>query len=233
MFDQWVAGFGHGVLGGITTAIRREDYGEIQEGDHAFLWNMGNLAGVSSAFVLNFVQPAAFTAQIGGVRWAGAFRTGLDTVAGGFGGIQSVRGLADGDWNYTDVFNLLGLVTFAVPAITSAKKSLGTFRRIRRTVGFFLLSLPPTYDLLGTVIRLKSLSNFFDGFFRNFLEFILGVLTPFLRFFLSDVGEIPTFFRRLSSEFSRDRRRMSIETTSNLRLRTFFLSEEFIDLNTL
>jgi len=39
--------------------------------------------------------------------------------------------LADGDWNYTDVFNLLGLVPFAVPAITSAKKSLGTFRALQ------------------------------------------------------------------------------------------------------
>jgi len=68
---------------------------------------------------LNFAQPAAFATQIGGVRWAGVFRTGLDTAAGTYGGVQAVRGLADGDWNYTDVFNLLGLVPFAVPAITS------------------------------------------------------------------------------------------------------------------
>ena len=54
MFDQWVSGFGHGVSGGITTAIVRDDYGEIQAGDHAFLWNMGNLAGVSVSFILGF-----------------------------------------------------------------------------------------------------------------------------------------------------------------------------------
>ncbi|MGB3401136.1 MAG: putative Ig domain-containing protein [Microcoleaceae cyanobacterium] len=125
MFDQWVAGYGHGVSGGMTTAIRREDYGDIQQGNHAFLWNMGNLAGVSTSFILGFRLPGAMAANMGGAKWGAAW----EAVTGGYGAIEAGRGLADGNWEYSDVFNLLSLAPYALPAVTSAGKTLSTLRR--------------------------------------------------------------------------------------------------------
>lgn len=52
------AGYAHGVFGGITRRVRRDDHGEFQEGNHALLWNMGNLAGVNISFILGFRLPS-------------------------------------------------------------------------------------------------------------------------------------------------------------------------------
>ena len=135
MFDQWVAGYAHGVSGGITTAIRREDYGEIQAGDHAFLWNMGNLAGVSSSFILGFQLPGMLAANMGTAKWATNFATGLAGISEAYGVYEAGRGLADGQWEYSDVFNLLSLAPYAVPAVATVKNSLGTIRAANRATG--------------------------------------------------------------------------------------------------
>ena len=144
MFDQWISGFGHGVSGGITTAIVRDDYGEIQAGDHAFLWNMGNLAGVSVSFILGFKLPLVFAGQLGAARWATSFAVGLDAAAMLYGGYEGIVGLTDGVWDYSDAFNLLSLVPFAVPAIAMAGKSMKTIRSANRIAGTVDEVTPPT-----------------------------------------------------------------------------------------
>ena len=53
-------------------------------------------------------------------------------MGGGYGAIQGVQGLADGEWNYSDIFNLLSLVPFALPAITSVRRSIRTFRSVNQ-----------------------------------------------------------------------------------------------------
>ena len=120
MLDQWMAGYAHGVSGGLTTTIRREDYGEIQEGDHAFLWNMGNLAGVSTSLIVGFQAPTAMAGKIGAANWATHFMRGFNGVTETYGAYEAFRGLTDGEWDYNDVFNLLTLVDFAITAVTGA-----------------------------------------------------------------------------------------------------------------
>ena len=129
MLDQWMAGYAHGVSGGITTAVRREDYGDIQEGDHAFLWNMGNLAGVSTSFILGFKLPMAMAGNIGKAKWATTFASGLVGASEAYGVYEAGKGLTDGVWEYSDVFNLLSLVPYAVPVVAGVGKTLGTLRR--------------------------------------------------------------------------------------------------------
>ncbi|MBO0350535.1 DUF4160 domain-containing protein [Phormidium pseudopriestleyi FRX01] len=135
MFDQWVAGYAHGVEGGITTAIRREDYGEVQEGDHGFLWNMGNLAGISTSFILGFKLPAALAGQMGATKWGTTFATGIAAAGEGYGIYEAGMGLADGQWDYTDVFNLLSLAPYAEIAVAGVANSLGTMRAANRAAG--------------------------------------------------------------------------------------------------
>jgi hypothetical protein len=136
MFDQWVAGFANGVSGGITTAIRREEYGQIQEGEHAFLWNMGNLAGVSASFILGFQVPGAMQATMGSATWvAGWAGMGIDAAGMVYGAVQGAKGLADGKWEYNDVFNLLSLVPFAAPAVASVRNSISTIRTANAVSG--------------------------------------------------------------------------------------------------
>lgn len=135
MFDQWVAGFGHGVSGGITTAIRREDFGEIQEGDHAFLWNMGNLAGLSVSFMLGFRLPALFAGKLGAAKWAGIFAGGWSAATEAYGVYEAGKGLTDGKWEWGDVFNLLTFVPYAVSGVATISNSIGTLKAANKAAG--------------------------------------------------------------------------------------------------
>ena len=127
MLDRWMAGFGHGVSGGLTTVVRGED-GQVHEVEHSFLWSMGVLAGTSTSFLVGFQAPAAMAGQVGATTWTANFLRVFNAVTDTYGAYEAVQGLTDGQWDHTDVFNLLTLVDFGITAFTGVKGSLATWR---------------------------------------------------------------------------------------------------------
>jgi len=127
MLDRWMAGFGHGVSGGLTTVIRGED-GQIHEVEHSFLWSMGVLAGTSVSFLVGFQAPAAMAGEVAATTWTANFLRVFNAATDTYGAYEAVRGLADGQWDRTDVFNLLTLLDFGITAVTGVKGSLATWR---------------------------------------------------------------------------------------------------------
>ena len=128
--DQWVAGFGDGVSGGITTEIRRSNYGNVDPTtvDQAFVWQMGNLAGIGLGFIVGNAPASAFSASLGGVRWLGAAGKALEFAGDAYGAYQAGQGLLDGNWEIGDVFNVASILLFGVAAASDASTFLSTVR---------------------------------------------------------------------------------------------------------
>jgi RHS repeat-associated protein len=121
LYGDWVAGYGHGVSGGLTTDLRSAMTGEVVPAKDDFLWQMGLLAGVSTSFIIGFNSPTVLTANIGAVGWFQVW--GVTTAGYGAGkGIEGLGEVALGvrKWEQNDWWNLLSLLPIAGMAVSTS-----------------------------------------------------------------------------------------------------------------
>jgi RHS repeat-associated protein len=121
LFGDWVGGFGNGVSGGISTDIYSSYLGAPIKPKDGFLWNMGNVAGISTSFLIGFKVPIDYTAKIGAASFFATYQ--VTTI--GYGAGKGIVGLADGKWEFNDVFNLLSLLPLAAPILGTVKGIAG------------------------------------------------------------------------------------------------------------
>jgi hypothetical protein len=86
---------------------------------------MGQLAGVSVSFMLGFQAPSAFEASAGWARWTALGWAGFTE---GYGIAGAIAGLSDGQWQWSDAFNIASLLAPAAAASGSIRGFLGTAR---------------------------------------------------------------------------------------------------------
>ena len=68
----------------------------------------------------------------------------MDTAATVYEGYEAIVGLTDGVWDYSDAFNLLSLVPFAVPAIASPSSTNPDFNTTFPSTGLYTLAIAGT-----------------------------------------------------------------------------------------
>jgi large repetitive protein len=121
LFGDWVGGFGNGVSGGISTDIYSSYLGAPIKPRDGFLWNMGNVAGISTSFLIGLKVPILYGAKISQASWLATYQV----VTTGYGAGKGIAGLADGKWEFNDVFNLLSLLPLAAPTLGTIKGIAG------------------------------------------------------------------------------------------------------------
>jgi RHS repeat-associated protein len=121
LYGDWVAGYSNGVTGGISTDIRNAWSGTIVQPRDGFLFAMGNLAGIGTSLMMGFAAPIEYSAKIG----QASFWATYQVVVGGYGAGKGIVGLADGKWEFDDVFNLLSLLPLAGPLFGSTQGIAG------------------------------------------------------------------------------------------------------------
>ena len=159
--DQWVAGFGDGVSGGITTELRRLGHGTVEPStvDQAFVWQMGNLAGTGLGFIVGNAPASAFSSTIAGVRWLGVAGKTLEFAGDAYGVYQAGQGLLDGQWEIGDIFNVLSIALFGVSAASNASTFLSTARSVNgapSTAGTTSRAIPGSDDGLRAASRTEA-----------------------------------------------------------------------------
>lgn len=82
--------------------------------------------------MLGFRLPAG---KLGAAKWAATFAGGWSAATEAYGVYEAGKGLTDGKWEWSDVFNLLTFVPYAVPAIAAVSKSIGTIRAANKAAG--------------------------------------------------------------------------------------------------
>jgi hypothetical protein len=121
LFGDWVAGFGNGFTGGISTDIYSSITGTLLQPKDGFLWTMGNIAGLGTSLLVGLKVPVQYQASIG----QASFWATYQVVTSGYGAGKGLVGLADGYWEFNDVFNLLGLLPVAGTLLGSSKGIAG------------------------------------------------------------------------------------------------------------
>jgi hypothetical protein len=121
LFGDWVAGFGNGFTGGISTDIYSSITGTPLQPKDGFLWTMGNIAGLGTSLLVGLKVPVQYQASIG----QASFWATYQVVTSGYGAGKGLVGLADGYWEFNDVFNLLGLLPVAGTLLGSSKGIAG------------------------------------------------------------------------------------------------------------
>jgi Pretoxin HINT domain len=121
LFGDWVAGFGNGFTGGISTDIYSSITGSPLQPRDGFLWNMGNIAGLGTSLLVGLRVPVNYQAQIG----QASFWATYQVVTTGYGAGKGIVGLGDGNWEFNDVFNLLSLLPVAGTLLGSSKGIAG------------------------------------------------------------------------------------------------------------
>lgn len=109
LYGQWAIGFADGVSGGISTDVWSGLTGEVVTPENDFLWRMGMLAGVSTSMLMGLKVPISYTANISQASWMATWQV----VTTGYGAGQGIAGLADGEWEWNDVWNTLSLLPIA------------------------------------------------------------------------------------------------------------------------
>jgi hypothetical protein len=121
LFGDWVAGFGNGFTGGISTDIYSSITGTPLQPKDGFLWTMGNIAGIGASLLVGMKFTVNYQASIGQANFWATYQV----VTSGYGVGKGLVGLADGYWEFNDVFNLLGLLPVAGTLLGSSKGIAG------------------------------------------------------------------------------------------------------------
>ncbi|MEC4895834.1 MAG: RHS repeat-associated core domain-containing protein [Oscillatoria sp. PMC 1051.18] len=125
LYGQWAVGFADGASGGISTDVWSGLTGEVVTPENNFLWRMGMLAGVSTSMLIGLKVPISYTAKISQASWLATWQV----VTEGYGAGKAIAGLADGEWEWNDVWNTLSLLPIA-----SAMLGPSSFVGANRTV---------------------------------------------------------------------------------------------------
>jgi hypothetical protein len=135
MVSDFGAGFASGVSGGYLTDVYEYYTGNRIEPLHGLLWNVGNIAGISTAFLLGMKLPAFAATAVGTMRWVAVAGTGLDVGLNLYGAATATRNLVNsyqdnGQWEWQDAWNLLSYVPFFGMS-RGVKKGLGTAGEVK------------------------------------------------------------------------------------------------------
>jgi RHS repeat-associated protein len=140
MVGDFGAGFANGISGGYLTDVYEYYTGNKIEPQHGALWNAGNIAGVSSVFLVGLKLPAFAATAVGPLRWVAVGATALDGGFGLYGAANATQNLynswqEDGKWEWNDAWNLLSYAPIAGFALGGVKKFIGGARAAGATGG--------------------------------------------------------------------------------------------------
>ena len=69
LYGDWAAGYFNGVSGGISTDVLSLVTGETFKPRDGFMWHMGQVAGISTMFLIGFKQPVNGSVVLGNASW--------------------------------------------------------------------------------------------------------------------------------------------------------------------
>jgi RHS repeat-associated protein len=114
LFGEWATGFASGVSGGFLTDVYEFSTGNKIEPKHAFLYQAGNIAGISVSFLIGMRAPTWASTAVGPLKWTSHVLTGLDLYGAGKASYNLTSSLLDnGRFEWSDTWNLLSFLPFA------------------------------------------------------------------------------------------------------------------------
>nr|WP_275994431.1 polymorphic toxin-type HINT domain-containing protein [Argonema antarcticum] len=140
MFSDFAGGFASGISGGYLTNVYESYSGHPVEPRHGVLWGAGNIAGISSSFLIGMKLPSYMATTVSPtLRWMAVGATGLSTGFDVYGAAQATQNLYqsyqdNGRWEWQDAWNLLNYVPF-VGMFGSLKRGFGATRDVPNPVG--------------------------------------------------------------------------------------------------